>query len=217
MCRSTWVDNGAHVVKTNPIISLLLPTVLALLTLFTLQGCDLFATREPEPPVTAGSSFEQPTTPSTVLRNLQSAINFANSLDYRKCFGDSSLGVEPFRFQPSAEGLSVAPGRFVDWTISDEESYIRTIFSELLDGTAASLTLTPSEVTSTPIGDSVRYTADYTITFPHTREGVEREASGRLVFTMKLSTRNEWYITWWQDIAVNNQPTWSLLKARFSN
>ncbi len=182
-----------------------------------LCGCDLFATREPEPPVTGGSAFEQPTTPSTVLQNLQSAISFMNSLDYRKCFSDSSVGLEPFRFQPSAEGLSVAPGRFVDWSIEDEEAYIRTIFSELVEGEIPSLTLTPSEVTATPIGDSIRFSADYTVKFPHTREGVEREASGRLLFTMKLSPRNEWYITWWQDIAVGNQPSWSLLKARFSN
>ena len=180
-------------------------------------GCDLFATREAEPPVTGGSSFEQPTTPTIVLRNLQSAITFSNSLDYRKCFSDSSVGLEAFHFQPSAEGLSVAPGRFVNWSINDEEEYIRTIFSELIEGESSSLTLTPSEVTEAVIGDSVRYSADYKVSFPHTREGVEREASGRLVFTMKLAPRNEWYITGWQDIGVNNQPSWSLLKARFSN
>lgn len=182
-----------------------------------LLGCDLFATREPESPITGGSLFEQPTTPTTVLRNMQNAINFSNPLDYRKCFSDSAVGLEPFRFQPSAEGLSVSPGRFVDWSIDDEEGYIRTIFSELVPGAASTLVLTPDEVTATPIGDSITYNADYTVSFPHTREGVEREATGRLVFTMKLSPRNEWYITRWQDIAVNNQPSWSLLKARFSN
>ena len=182
-----------------------------------LQGCDILATREPEPPITGGSAFESPTTPSVVLRNLKSSISFSNSLDYRKCFSDSSFGSEPFGFQPSAEGLSVAPGRFTDWSIDDEEEYIRTIFSELVEGSAGALTLTPSDVTDAPMNDSIRFTADYSLNFPHTREGIERETTGRLVFTMKLSPRNEWYITFWQDFAVNNQPTWSLLKARFSD
>ena len=101
--------------------------------------------------------------------------------------------------------------------INDEEEYIRTIFSELVEGSAGTLTLTPSTVTDAPIGDSVRFTANYTLNLPHSREGVEREAIGRMVITMKLSPRNEWYITWWQDIAINNEPSWSLLKARFSD
>lgn len=182
-----------------------------------ISSCDVFGTREPETPINAGSAFESPTTPSIVLRNMQSALNFGNALDYRKCFSDSSLGLPGFQFQPSVEGQSVAPGRFASWTINDEESYIRNIFAELAPGTAASVSFNPSDITDVPIGDSIRFTADYAVSFPHTRQGVEREASGRLLFTLRLSSRNEWYITYWQDIAVDGNPSWSLLKARFSD
>lgn len=190
--------------------SLILPLVL-------FSGCGIFDTRDPENPINAGSAFEPPTSPSIVLRNMQSALNFANALDYRKCFSDSSVGLQPFRFQASVEGLAVAPGRFATWTVNDEEAYIRNIFAELAEDATASVSFNPSDIADVPIGDSIRFTADYAVSFPHTRQGVEREASGRLLFTLKLSPRNEWYITYWQDIAVDGKPTWSLLKARFSD
>lgn len=182
-----------------------------------LTGCDVFDTREPESPINAGSSFEPATTPSIVLRNMQSALNFANALDYRKCFSDSTQGLPAFQFQPSVEGLSVAPGRFANWDVNDEEAYIRNIFAELASGSVASVSFNPADIVDVPIGDSIRFSADYSVNFPHTRQGVEREASGRLLFTLRLSDRNEWYITYWQDIAVDDKPTWSLLKARFSD
>lgn len=193
-------------VPRSSLVAFLLPFI---------AGCGLFDTREPENPINAGSAFEAPTSPSIVLRNMQSALNFANALDYRKCFADSSVGLAPFRFQASVEGLAVSPGRFATWTVSDEESYIRNIFAELAEGTTASVSFNPADIVDVPIGDSIRFSADYAVNFPHTRQGVEREASGRLLFTLRLSPRNEWYITYWQDIAVDGKPTWSLLKARF--
>ena len=87
--------------------------------------------------------------------------------------------------------------------------------SELAQGSAPSLVLTPSEVTNVPIGDSVQYIGTYTVRFPHTREGAEREAQGTLEFTMKLSRQNEWYIVRWRDITLENMTSWSLIKARF--
>ena len=191
--------------------------ILIILTAAALSSCELFEPREPEPPITGGSAFEPPTSPSIVLKNLQNALLFANALDYRKCFSDSSDGLTRFRFVPAPDGESVAPGRFSDWSIDEEEEYIRTIFSEMQEGAIASLTLTPPDVTTTPIGDSIRFTADYAVSFPHTRQGVEREAFGRLIFTMRLSDRNEWAITRWQDLSIDDRPTWSLIKARFSN
>ena len=195
------------------------PYSLLILLIFLpgISSCDVFGTREPENPINAGSAFEPPTTPSIVLRNMQSALNFGNALDYRKSFSDSSVGLPAFQFQPSVEGQSVAPGRFATWSINDEEAYIRNIFSELASGATASVSFSPSEINDVPIGDSIRFIADYAVSFPHTRQGIEREASGRLLFTLRLSSRNEWYITYWQDIAVDGNPTWSLLKAQFSD
>lgn len=178
-------------------------------------GCGLFETRGPENPINAGSSFEPPTTPTVVLRNLESALNAANANDYRKCFSDTTKGLPAFVFFPSTQGIAAAPTKFTGWGVQQEEQYIRNIFADLQQGGIASVTFTPSEVTDVPIGDSVQFNASYKVNFPHTRTGAEREAEGTLYFTMRLSRQNEWYITSWQDFMRDGKSSWSLIKARF--
>jgi hypothetical protein len=186
-----------------------------LLSSLLLPSCGLFDTRAPENPVNAGSNFETPTTPTVVLRNLESALSSANANDYRKCFSDTTEGLPPFVFIPSTQGLSAAPTKFTEWGINEEEEYIRNIFAELQQGAVCSVTFNPSDVTEVPIADSLQFSASYTVNFPHTRTGAERSAEGLLNFTFRLSRQNEWYISSWRDIAVDNNVSWSLIKARF--
>jgi hypothetical protein len=150
-----------------------------------------------------------------VLRNLENALGAANANDYRRCFGDTARGFHSFSFIPSSQGLSAAPTKFTAWGVSHEERYIRNIFSELQQGTVSSVTFTPADVTDVPIADSVQFNARYAVNFPHTRVGAERQAEGVLHFTFRLSAQNEWYISSWRDIAVENKASWSLIKARF--
>lgn len=187
----------------------------ALLCCATIVSCGVFDTREPENPVNAGSAFESPTTPSLVLRNLESALNTANAGDYRKCFSDTSKGLPDFSFVASAQGISAAPTKFAQWGAEQEESYIRNLFSELQGGGVSSVRFSPQEVTDVPIADSLQFTAEYEVSFPHMRENAEREAKGTLYFTFRRSRQNEWYITTWQDVAAANETSWSLIKARF--
>lgn len=182
---------------------------------FLLLSCGLFDTRSPENPINAGSNFETPTTPTVVLRNLESALNAANANDYRKCFSDTTKGLPAFIFIPSTQGLSAAPTKFTTWGVTEEENYIQNIFAELQQGGVSSVTFTPSDVTDVPIADSVQFDASYRVSFPHTRVGAERDAEGLLHFTFRLSRQNEWYIASWRDIAVENKVSWSLIKARF--
>lgn len=190
----------------------IVPVTLAMLLL---GGCGLFSTRDPENPISAGSNFEQPTTPSVVLRNLENAISYASSSDYRRCFSDSTKGLTPFVFIPSAQGLAAAPTKLRNWGIDQEEQYIRNIFAELAPGSVSSVVFTPTDVLGAPIGDSIQYIGSYIVRFPHTRAGAEKEAEGTLEFTLKLSRQNEWYISSWRDIATENTTSWSLIKARF--
>lgn len=181
----------------------------------TMAGCDVFAPREPQTPVATGSTFEQPTSPSIVLRNLESSLLSANSSDYRRCFSDSARGLPPFQFIPSAQGLASAPAAFSGWNLDDEEQYLRNIFAELQPGQLASVSFSPADVTTPPIGDSVQFTATYSLRFPHTRPDVDQRAEGRLQFTFRQSTQSEWFITSWRDIVVENKTSWSIIKARF--
>jgi hypothetical protein len=211
------------VVKCAPQVRLRLPILSSfifhisyfIVSLLLLSSCSLFDTRTPENPVNAGSSFETPTTPSVVLRNLESALGSANASDYRKCFSDTSKGLPAFVFIPSTQGLSAAPTKFAQWGVAEEEGYIRNIFAELQQGGVCAVSFNPADVTDVPIADSVQFNAGYTVNFPHTRVGAERTAEGLLNFTMRLSRQNEWYISSWRDIAIENKSSWSLIKARF--
>jgi hypothetical protein len=191
--------------------------LIAISMAFGLAGCGLFDTRTPQNPVSAGSAFENPTSPSIVLRNLENALNYANANDYRRCFSDTSQGLPPFIFQASIQGLAAAPVKFASWGIREEEQYIRSIFQELQDGGVCSVSFSPSQITDVPIGDSVQFTANYVVHFPHTRAGAEQDAEGSLQFTLRLSPQNVWYISYWRDFARNDKPTWSLIKARFAD
>jgi len=180
-----------------------------------LGSCGLFEPREPEAPIAAGSQFESPTSPSIVLRNLEEALLSANAADYIRCLSDTSKGLPPFRFTPSTQGLSIAPETFADWGIGQEQTYIRNLFADIQVGEVSAVSFSPSEVTVPPIGDSVQFTATYSVRFPHSRTDVEQQADGRLQFTFRQSRQNEWYITAWRDIVLDNQTSWSVLKARF--
>lgn len=196
---------------------ILLHRMAALLLGIAIVGCGLFSTRDPEPPTSAGSNFEPPTSPTLVLRNLENALRFSNPSDYRRCFSDSSRGLPSFRFFPSAQGTATAPTLFTDWSIDREEKYFRTIVGELQPDVTCSIIFTPSEITELPIGDSVQFTASYLARFPHTRSSVEQLAEGELQFTLRLSRLNEWSIATWRDIALPGKTSWSVIKARFSN
>lgn len=198
---------GASTIHRGLLVLLILPMV----------GCSLFDTRPPETPITAGSSFEPPTTPTVVLRNLESALVSANAGDYRKCFSDTSQGVPSFVFLASSQGLANAPSTFANWSVGDEELYAQNIFAELRTGELATVTFTPRDVTGVPIADSVGFTASYIVRFPHTRTNVEQVAEGTLQFTFRQSRRNEWYISSWRDIVAENKTSWSVIKARFVN
>ncbi len=193
----------------------LLAGALALGCMLALASCGLFDTRDPENPINAGSTFEPPTTPSVVLHNLASSLNEANAADYRKCFGDTALGLTPFFFVASAQGISAAPNKFAQWGVDQEEQYIRNIFSELEQGGVCSVVFTPADVTDVPIADSVSFSASYSARFPHTRDGAEREAEGTMYLTFRMSKQNEWYISSWRDVAAQGKTSWSLIKARF--
>ncbi len=210
MSRNPWYHSGCISGRDLTLLMLILLGVLGLVS------CDVFSPREPEAPIGTGSDFEPATSPTILLRNFQNSLRTANTLDYRRCFSDGSGTLQDYLFTPAADGAAVAPGRFAEWSLADEEGYLRTLLSELLEGGVPTVILTPPDVTEAPIGDSIRFEAEYSVNFPHTRAGVEREGFGRLIFTMKLSERNEWYITTWRDLPLDGRATWSVIKARFS-
>ncbi|HUN65835.1 MAG TPA: hypothetical protein VMW43_07005 [Bacteroidota bacterium] len=186
----------------------LLPFVAATL-LLAAAGCDLFRTRDPQPPTQGSSNFETPTTYDKVLRNLVFSVSDKNLNNYMSCFVDTTF--RPYYFQAAADAQRSYPDVMNQWNLEGEQRY----FTNLKEATSGIPSLTIPD--SPPIfvsSDSVIYSVDYTLFFPHNRIGIPQIVRG----TMRLSLATDgkrWAITQWHDSKTTTDSTWSYLKAVF--
>lgn len=178
--------------------------VMALVAL--LAGCDIFQTRDPEPPTQSTSTFEPPVTPEAVLHNLQSAIRENNLDNYLRCFVDTTF--RPYEFVPSQDVRS----NFGIWTLEDERRYFRTMGS-VVDGTPL---LTNSIQNTTFFSDST-YNVNYTLYFPHKEPNAPKLVRGNMQLHLAIDPQGRWGIDLWSDnkLPSSTDSTWSYLKFWF--
>jgi hypothetical protein len=169
-------------------------------------GCDIFQTRDPEPPTQSTSTFEPPVTPDAVLQNLRSAIGENNLDNYLRCFVDTTF--RPYEFIPSQD----VRANFGVWTLEDERRYFRTM-GATTDGTAL---LTTAVQGGTFFADST-YTIDYALYFPHTEPGVPKLVRGNMLLHLAIDPQGRWGIDRWSDnkLPSAQDSTWSYLKFWF--
>jgi len=144
----------------------------ALILLVFATGCDLFATRAPEPPGTETGTFLQPDTPDQVLENLRFAIAELNAPNYRRSFSDD------LHFQPTVEAEANDPAIWNGWGVQEEESYFRALVEAARLTSGNELRLTDVEQTAGPD----RYTVDasYVLVFNHRSAELPNRLQGRV-------------------------------------
>ncbi|MAT40204.1 MAG: hypothetical protein CL946_11440 [Ectothiorhodospiraceae bacterium] len=191
-------------------------TAIPLLVLaIALAGCDIFETRDAEPPTVRGSSFVPPTTPSLALQNLQNAIAEKNLNDYLRCLVDTLSSDRHFEFIPTAGAAARYGSTFTDWNLRSEQTYFAAIVANTEDGDPSSLQLTGGfDITSS---DSAIYNATYTLIFRHGVAGTPEEVTGTMLLTLATDRSNFWSIVRWTDLPDGTEPAWSDLKGRFAN
>ncbi len=186
--------------------------VLAVLVAVTAlyAGCDLFRTRDPQPPTAGSSNFETPTTYDKVLKNLVFAISDKNINNYLSCFVDTTI--RPYVFIAAEDARRGYPDVMNGWNLEGEQRY----FTNLREATPGIPTLTlPDKPPTFVSSDSVVYDLDYTLSWPHIRSGIPKVVQG----TMRLSIGTDgkrWAIYEWRDSKTTADSTWSYLKAVFS-
>jgi hypothetical protein len=179
------------------------------------QSCGLFELRDPEPPNQTRSVFIPPTTPEIVTRNLISAVSEKNSENYLKCFADTNYTPRRFTYTPDASSMSQYPV-FNNWDINKERNYYNNLIALTLPSATSFLSLPNVTINST--ADTAVADSDYLLIYEHNRSTVAKTLHGKLRFYMGLDSRNLWSIHNWIDYKVNeNDTTWSVLKANFSN
>lgn len=176
-------------------------------------GCDLFSTRDPEPPSQHSSSFVQPVTADIVLENFKNAIRESNPDNYVRCFSDTTASSREYIFIPSVEISAQYSSVFAAWTREDERFYFQNI-GQPQNGTPyiTFSSMQPMAVSS----DSVVYSMDYTVFYPHRRDGVTQLVQGNMQVFIGANSQRVWSIYRWQDNKTVSDSTWSYWKAVFS-
>lgn len=178
-------------------------------------GCDLFETRDPEPPLDTASTFVPPTTPDIVLQNLRSAIAERNVINYLRCLPDSLATSRTLRYLPSVSASAQYPTVFSAWSLSSEKSWFTAITTFIPTTASSSLELRGGM--SSVTADSATYQGQYTLILPHGLGGVPESVSGSLQLVLALDRNSFWSIVQWTDLQNGSTPTWSDLKGRFAN
>ena len=181
-----------------------------LLFLSVNAGCDLFQTRQAQPPAQTKSSFTTPVTAEIVLDNLKSAFAEYNVDNYMRCFVDTA--VRQYEFIPSQETQANYAGVFSHWNLESERQYFVHLGTPATGTPSLGLTL-QSIVSSS---DSVTYVYSYTLNFPHHRPNVPQQVSGTMQLSLGADNQRLWSIYRWQDFKATRDSTWSYWKAVFS-
>jgi hypothetical protein len=176
-------------------------------------GCDIFSTRDAEKPSQPTTNLPQAFERETLINNF--ILSYRDKLiqDYLNCFSDSLFTGKGFTFIASSEAASQFPA-LNDWDLRSEENYFRNIESAAGD---VPITLLLSSSNFSQQGDSVIYTASYSLTVPFTDPGVPQNYQGDLIFHIFRDNSLIWKIFYWQDFKSGDLPSWSELKGRNAN
>jgi len=183
----------------------------ALILSVLLIGCELFTSRNAEQPNVPRSTFTPPVNPEDVISNLKNALNDKNVQNYIQCLIDSSNSNKNFQF--IASGGTIFQGSD-NWTKKNEEQYFQNLIIKIPGDQSIVLTLN-KESLSAPQGDSIVYTAEYTLSVPHNDPKIPVFFQGDIKLVLCRNNQSTWAISTWQDIKNSNVSTWSDLKGWF--
>ena len=185
-----------------------------LLSFLILSGCDIFSTRDAESPTQPRSNLPQAFERETLIDNFIISYKEKSVFDYLNCFSDSVFTGKEFTFVASSEAASQYPSLNQDWDIKSEETYFKNIIAASQD---IPITLILSSPNFSQQGDSIIYTASYSLTVPFIDQEIENNFGGDLIFYMLRDNNLIWRIYFWQDLKGEDYQSWSEIKGRFSN
>ncbi len=182
--------------------------------ILSLSGCDIFSTRTAEKPTQPGSNLPQAFERDTLIANFSASYYNKTIHDYLNCFSDSLFTGKGFTFIASSEAASQYPSLSQGWNLNSEENYFKNITAASQD---IPITLIFSNSSFSQQGDSLIYTASYSLTIPFTDPGITSNYRGDLIFYIIRDNTLIWKIYYWQDFKSGDFPSWSELKGKFSN
>lgn len=182
--------------------------ILYLIPIFILFGCDIFDTREPEVPENTNIDLNIPLEPDEVFENLKQSFFQKNSEFYNTLFIDSAFLSSQFQFIPSNQSISQYP-TLNDWDLTSEKAYFFNLINSF--GEDEILNLSLENLNTQIFGDSAKYQFSYNLILP----GLDVPFKGTSNFTVKRDIRQQWVITFWEDISNNENESWSDVKGKY--
>jgi hypothetical protein len=176
---------------------------------FVLTSCDIFSTRDPEPP-DLGSQFiwTPASTPTLLLQNFEGTVENLDASNYVRCFvseHDSSetAGQLIYTFVPRSGLDAASQSVFQVWTTSSEQSFMTKLRTSLIKNPRATLTFINLAIDQ-PNGNTATVNADYSVVLPVESDSpLPTALTGSLQFqlesVMTEQATREWRIVTWTD------------------
>ena len=177
--------------------------------LLSLTACDIFNTRDAEDPEESRSNYTTPSEPQILIQNLINSFSDKDANNYVKSFTDPAFSYKVFFFLPTSSALQTWSNIWIDWDVDKEFQYFQNLVNAVPEDLPVTLGFT-SEFYS-PFGDSLNYTAQYSISIPQLNDD-PLNYSGNVKFSMVRDMRDTWAIYFWQDNAISDSQSWSDLK-----
>lgn len=184
---------------------------------FLLPSCDLLKTRDPQLPVTAGTTNPPASSPRALLDNFISAVSKKDPQEYAKLFSDTVSGSKSFTFVPTQSSAVRYPAVFSHWTKDAEQDYFQKAMTSLNSGATPSLNFLNDISTGVVMfqSDSAVFQSDYILFVPHNQPSLTTTFKGKASFYMAPTITNIWVIYRWEDFETAKDSSWSELKGQF--
>lgn len=173
------------------------------LLLLLIAGCNLFTTRDPEPPESGSNIINLPRTPQDVLDNLTAAMNNRDDVFYMASFSSDS-----FRFEPDAVTLA-RESWMATWGYEQERQHISGLINTGTQPGAVALAVLLTTLSVDEPVDSTTIRVHYDIT----ADVSPNRFSGTADFVLRMGSAGYWQIYRWRDFRTDEQSTWSDLKS----
>lgn len=187
-------------------------TLLAMtLTFVALSSCELFSTRDPEPP-DLGSQFiwTPASTPELLLANFKGTIENLDASDYIRCFvsaqdSSQSGGQLTYSFVPRSGLDAASQSVFQAWEISSEQSFMTKLRNALVKNPRSTVTFMNLNIYQ-PNANSATVSAEYSVVLPvEANSPLPGALTGSLQFQLESviteQATREWRIVTWTDFA----------------
>jgi len=177
--------------------------------LLSLTACDIFNTRDAEDPEESRSNYTTPSEPEILIQNLINSFSDKDANNYIKSFTDPAFSNKVFFFLPTSSASQTFSNIWTDWNVDKEFQYFQNLVTAVPEGLPVTLIFTNKNFNQ--LGDSLNYTAGYSINVPQSN-AEPLNYKGNIKFSMVRDMRDTWAIYFWQDNAISDSQSWSDLK-----